>query len=191
MSPRYLSTALALATAVTAINTVPTVPEDAQVGVLHFPVTCTLLGLNQTFETAFSATAPVTAGAGQEIYYTDFAGLIDVPANIVNLAGAVNATTATAALNVSLRVTNASPATSQIFQSTLNLALPSSGDAALRIPPGNGTLDPIGPFTLSQAGVVSRIYLGDVSVGLNLYNSSGDQVFQPLDIVCEALPPGV
>jgi len=111
----------ALAATVSAVNQPPPVPQNAQIGLLAFPVTCSIYGfINQTFKTVFTATAPVFGGSGQQIYYTDVVGNIDVPANIVNLAPLVGAKQATANVTVYLNLDNASPANLLVYQQTIN-----------------------------------------------------------------------
>lgn len=51
-------------------------------------VTCKIFDtIDYTFNSLFTATAPITYGAGQEIYYTDVTGVITIPSNIASLAG--------------------------------------------------------------------------------------------------------
>jgi len=176
----------ALAAGAFAVNTAPPVPLDAQIGLLHFPVTCQIYYfLNQTFDTVFTATAPVYGGQGQEIYYTDVTGNIDIPESIVNLAPLIGATQAQANVSINLDLTNASPSTLLAYQATLNgIQLPSGQDAHIKIPLAGGTLPPIGPVTLGTPGVPHRILLGEVQVDINLQNASGHTQFGPIPVVC-------
>jgi hypothetical protein len=153
-----------------------------------FPVqvTCNLLGfLPQTFKTVFTATAPVFGGSGQQIYYTDVVGNIEIPSYIVNLAPLVGATQAQANVTVNLRLTNASPSTLQIYKATINnVRFPAGGAANIRIPQGSGTLPNLGPVTLGAANVAHRILLGQVTVFIALQNDAGKTVFGPLAVTC-------
>lgn len=150
-------------------------------------MTCNLLGfLKQTFKTVFTATAPVTGGSGQEIYYTDVVGTIDIPSYITNLAPLINATQATADITVYLALENASPANLLVYKQTINNITFASngGDAMIRIPPGNGTLPPLGPVTLGVADQAHRIHLGEVEVSITLLNSAGTGAFGPIPVDC-------
>jgi hypothetical protein len=149
-------------------------------------VTCNLLGfLPQTFKTVFTATAPVFGGSGQQIYYTDVVGNIEIPSYIVNLAPLVGATQAQANVTVNLRLTNASPSNLQIYKSTINnIRFPPGGAANVRIPQGSGTLPNLGPVTLGAANTAHRIYLGQVTVFIALQNDAGKTVFGPIAVTC-------
>ncbi|KAK4504357.1 hypothetical protein PRZ48_005273 [Zasmidium cellare] len=180
------SAALAFAATAAAINQPPPVPSNAQIGELAFPVTCQIYGfISQTFDTVFTATAPVYGGSGQEIYYTDVVGTIDVPSYITSLAPLINAKQASANVTVNLDLDNASPATFQAFSGTLNnITFPFGEDAKIRVPAGNGTLPPIGPVTLGTAGVPHRIHLGQVTVSIELQKEDGSNAFGPIPVTC-------
>nr|POE48767.1 hypothetical protein CFP56_38863 [Quercus suber] len=178
------SAALAFASTVLAVNQPPPVPQDAQIGKLNFPVTCAVYGLlNQTFEAVFTATAPVFGGSGQEIYYTDVVGTIDIPSTITSLGGLVGATQAQANVTANLKLTNASPANLQVYKATLNNVPFAFGqDATIRIPPGSGTLPPLGPVTLGAPNQAHRIFLGQVDVSIELQDTTGKNVLGPIPV---------
>lgn len=141
--------------------------------------------LNQTFDTIFSATAPVFGGTGQQIYYTDVVGTIIIPFYITTLAPLAGATQASADVNVNLRLTNASPSILTAYKGTIkNITFAAGSDAHVRIPPNSGTLPPLGPVTLGQANQPHRIFLGDVDVKIQLQDANGNNVFIPIPVVC-------
>nr|POE96967.1 hypothetical protein CFP56_63792 [Quercus suber] len=177
---------LAFATTVLAVNQPPPVPQNAQIGKLNFPVTCAVYGfINQTFEAVFTATAPVFGGSGQEIYYTDVVGTIDIPSSITSLGVLVSATQAQANVTANLKLTNASPANLEVYKATLNNVPFTFGqDATIRIPPGSGTLPPLGPVTLGTANEAHRIFLGQVDVSIELMDKTGKNVLGPIPVSC-------
>lgn len=165
-------------------NLAPPVPEDAQIGALHFPITCLILGsLNQTFDVDFTGTAPAYGGSGQEVYFSDTAGVIQIPDALLQYARNLNATYASSNFSVNINVTNATPQTLMAFSAVENITFPATGGTSLRFPPGNGTLAPAGPFTLGEPNVVSRIQLGNTYVSMVLYNATGHAVSGPIDVV--------
>lgn len=125
------------------------------------------------------------AGSGQQIYYTDVAGLINIPSYITGLAPFVQATQASANVTVNLRLTNAQPANLLVYQASLSgIQFGSSGAAQIRIPQGNGTLPPLGPVSLGVANQAHRILLGDVAVDVNLQDKTGKTVLGPIPVRC-------
>lgn len=125
-------------------------------------VSCNLAALlTNTFETIFTATAPVFAGSGQNIYYTDVVGTIIIPSSITGLAPLVGATQASAKVKADLNLVNAFPPTYTAYDDTIyNISFSSNGPAYIRIPPGSGTLPDLGPVTMLTANTAHRIFLG-------------------------------
>lgn len=201
-----VSAVVVSAIAALAANLPPPVPLDAQIGQLNFPVTCEILDfVNQTFKTVFTATAPVYGGSGQEIYYTDVVGNVEIPSSITDLAPLASVTQAQANVTVYLNLQNASPANFLAFQvrtgihshteSTArisdpfaqgvlnNISITAGQDANIRIPQGNSTLPPIGPVILGAAHTAHRVFLGQIDVSIELQDDTGKGVFGPIPVV--------
>ncbi|QIW99858.1 hypothetical protein AMS68_005376 [Peltaster fructicola] len=183
MAPSYLEFFfLATAAFATADNVSPVVPNNAQIGLLHFPLAGVL---TNTFETIFTATAPVFAGQGQDIYYTDVVGNIIIPQYITSLAPTVGATQAQAKVTANLNLQNAFPPVLTAYQDTIyNISINSNGPANIRIPPGSGTLPDLGPVKMVAANTAHRIFLGNVEVDVTLQDSTGKTVLGPVAVIC-------
>ncbi|CZT25543.1 uncharacterized protein RCC_11276 [Ramularia collo-cygni] len=187
MASKMVSTIALAAGLAAAANTDPVVPLSAQIGALDFGVTCNVPVFgNYTFEGYFTATAPIQGASGQQIYYTDLVAAITIPSSLTGLGKFVSVSHAKASVKVQLDLENATPATYDVFPEPLvldNITFTPGEPVTVRVPT-TGTLPPLGPVTLGQAGKTHLIHLGEVDIDLTLLNNDGSTFLFPLPIKC-------
>jgi hypothetical protein len=172
-----------LATLAAAQNGAPPVAVGAVIGRLRVPITCQLLGGNQTFDAVISGEAPAYAKAGAQFYITDATGLITIPQNVVQIARNRGAVSAVATTNIKINATGATPSSVTAFSGNVPVTFPASGSTTLRFPSGNGTLSDIGPFTMGS-GSIARTSIGNVAISLALKDANGAAVSSAIQVTC-------
>jgi hypothetical protein len=172
----------------------PIIPSNSQMGRLRLPYKCSfpILG-DQTVGVDMQGTFTTLLAPGQQYFFSDGKGAIEVPGNLTQLLSLIGVTKFdTTVTEFNINAQNATPTTKNALAKPLVLKdVPITPGKSSSIPiPADGSLLKIGPFTAGQSGTAA-LTMGSAKAQLTLKNKDGGTVLWPLDITCAAPNPDV
>ncbi|QIW99748.1 hypothetical protein AMS68_005266 [Peltaster fructicola] len=133
-----------------------------------------------------SITAPLAGGSGQQVYFSDLAGSLTIPDDLVQLAQGVDTSYYQISYTATFDTTN-EPDARALSQSAWEVSgsvwKPSS-DPNVPIPADSSVYMPLGPVILGAKGTVTDFRLANLTYAFNFANSLKQSTSSPFIVTC-------